>query len=221
MQALTEIEIEDAPSIFFRKGTSDEHLVATLLESKLEYDLPEIKPKIIMDAGANIGVVAIAMTHLYPEAKIYCYEPNPETFLILHKNTEHYPNIEIHKAALGAEEGHRELFHSDDPKNFGGCSLFENRVDMEKSPFEIVCFDVRKEIETIGQIDILKIDTEGSEFEILNAMTPEQRKGIHTICGELHGIKDYETLALLEPDFHLSFTKHLHAGNWPFHAQRK
>lgn len=40
----------------------------------------------IVDCGANIGMAVLYFKYLYPGAKIECYEPDRETFLILQKN---------------------------------------------------------------------------------------------------------------------------------------
>ena len=222
---LTECRVDGGkPSFFFRKGTSDEHILAANISENPEYIFPkELKPKVIFDIGANIGVVSVIMANVYPDAKIYAYEPNPVNFEILIKNTKGYgEQIEIHNAALAAEAGKMDLYLSDDPNNHGGCSLYQHRVDMSAKPFEVTCFSARKEFEMAGgKVDLVKIDCEGSEWQILSSLTPAQLQSIQIMVGELHGINDFQTLALLDPYFHIAVAKNLRDTNFPFTAQRR
>lgn len=50
----------------------------------------------------------------------------------------------------------------------------------------------------ISHLDLMKIDTEGSEFEIITDLDPNMLKEIKWIVGELHGVRDFEMLAYLD-----------------------
>lgn len=222
---LTEVQVQGGKSSFwFRKGTSDEHILARQLSNEPEYVFHgDLKPKVIFDVGANIGVLTVIMANIYPEAKIYAYEPNPINFEILIKNTKAYgERIEIHNAALAADAGRTDLYLSDDPRNHGGCSLYRDHSDPNAKPIEVTCFNASKEIEMAGgKVDLMKIDCEGSEWDILSTLTPAQLQAMTIIVGELHGINEWQTLALLAPYFHIAVAKDLRSTNFPFHAQRK
>ncbi|HEY7772510.1 MAG TPA: FkbM family methyltransferase, partial [Marinagarivorans sp.] len=51
------------------------------------------QPKVIVDAGANIGLAAIYFANQYPNAKIIAIEPEKGNFDQLTANTKPYPNI--------------------------------------------------------------------------------------------------------------------------------
>ena len=121
---LSKLEIENAPPIYFRKGTSDEELIHKNTGSESEYIFPEqAEPKVIFDIGANIGIISLVMTNLYPDAIIHAFEPVPTNYDILLRNIEEYPNIHPHFFALGSSEENKSISHSDNPKNFGGYSF--------------------------------------------------------------------------------------------------
>ncbi len=53
----------------------------------------------------------------------------------------------------------------------------------------------------IKKASLIKIDTEGAEYDMLKAMDPEMRQSVGWIIGELHGIRDFEILAYPSPFF--------------------
>ncbi len=59
----------------------------------------------IVDAGANKGQFALASSNRFPDANIFSYEPLPETFELLQKNTRRSERIKCFNYALGNESG--------------------------------------------------------------------------------------------------------------------
>src|SRR5262245_8086929 len=57
------------------------------------YELPWSgpDPRVIVDAGANIGLSSIWFATQYPEAKVIAIEPNRDNFALLEENTAAYP----------------------------------------------------------------------------------------------------------------------------------
>jgi FkbM family methyltransferase len=44
------------------------------------------KDDIVVDIGAHVGIFAILVALMYPEAKVYAFEPLPANFYFLQKN---------------------------------------------------------------------------------------------------------------------------------------
>src|SRR6266480_4789441 len=92
--------------IFYRPATSDPLAIYQVLlrrGKKAEYYLPErLQPEVILDIGSNIGTSILFFRERFPTAKIYGFEPHPETFRILEKNVAGLPSIEVFNYALGA-----------------------------------------------------------------------------------------------------------------------
>ena len=62
----------------------------------------------------------------------------------------------------------------------------------------------------ISKIDLIKIDTEGAEYDILISINTELISEVRWITGELHGNKDFELLDYLEKlDFNISMQKNI------------
>lgn len=76
--------------VYYRPHTSDRGIIYNILiqqGNKAEYYVPdEIKPDVIFDIGANIGITSIWLAKKYPAARIYSFEPVAENFEILEKN---------------------------------------------------------------------------------------------------------------------------------------
>ena len=91
--------------VHIRLGTTDVRVYEeVLLWGEYAFDLP-FSPKVIVNAGANIGMASIYFTHRYPEAKIIAIEPEASNFAVLVKNVQPYPTIIPIHAALWNRDG--------------------------------------------------------------------------------------------------------------------
>jgi FkbM family methyltransferase len=212
--------------VYFRPGSSDAELLYKILlypREKSEYWVPEsIVPGVIFDIGANIGIAAIYFAKLFPDSRIYSFEPVPGNFDILKKNTAPYPNISAYRMALGKKDSRMKMSGSDSAVNLGGYSFHRLGVNEEvkvevdvRSPSSIM-----KELK-VGKIDLIKVDTEGSEYDILTAIDPEILSSVKWITGELHGIRDFELLGYLAEWFDISAKKSLKKRLFNFSACNK
>jgi len=190
--------------VFYRTSSSDMTLIyEILLKSKYrsEYYFPEkIKPEVILDIGGNVGITSIYLASIFPNATIYSFEPLLENYKILQKNTQQYGNIKVFNIGLGSKNGSFKVFLSDDSENFGGVSFY-TKVEGNKTESYTECKvrninDVIQEL-NISAIDLMKIDTEGSEYDILSCLNEEILRSIFWITGELHGNRDFELLNYL------------------------
>jgi len=225
---LTYINWENT-KIYYRTCSSDMVLIyEILLKSELnrEYYFPkEIKPKIIFDIGGNIGITAIYLANIFPESIIYSFEPLQENFEILKKNAANYKNIKVFNFGLGSKSGSFKVFLSDDKNNFGGVS-FKDSVEgnLDYSNTECIVKNINDFIseEGISSVDLIKIDTEGAEFEILTTFNKEYLDKTSWITGELHGNRDFELLNFLDiSGFSISVHKNINNRLFMFNAGRK
>jgi len=173
--------------LYLRLRTSDVPLFRSILLEN-EYDWPFAKlPRVIVDAGANVGFTSVFYATRYPEAKIIAIEPEPSNFAILRRNIAPYPNVEAIQAALWKE---REDVHIVDPGL--GCWAFQVRGQVEPDGSVADCGTAAAvTVDTIlsdfglGYIDILKVDIEGSEREVFeHSATWIDRVGV--IVTEFH-----------------------------------
>lgn len=122
-------------------------------------------PNIIVDVGAHIGIYTIKCAYVYPKAKIYSIEPEEENFKLLEKNI-YLNNLEKRvvplKLAFFNKRGYMKL--ALDEFRSGQHSLLKSCKKME-SVKVITLDDFLDKINK--KIDLIKIDTEGSEYNVL------------------------------------------------------
>lgn len=148
-------------------------------------------PKTIFDIGASMGAFAKFAHSLFPNARIFCFEPNPRSFELLKKNCPFAVNINAAVRYDGANvltdgEGAtgggfittREGFESAaSAKSDADHFIYSVVGEVKTTTIEAVCRE-----HNIKVIDLLKIDCEGSEWDIFKGITTPVNK----IIGEYH-----------------------------------
>ena len=156
-----------------------------------EYKLNEIEFQdndIVLDIGANVGSVSILLAKKYPKLKIYSFEPHPINFENFLQNIElnKVDNIiPIQKAVSKNSNVVQEL--SLCYTNTGATSLFKS-VAGAKDTFKVYTIsidDILNEF-NINEIKFLKIDCEGSEFDILEHSAKIKNIPVHNLSVEIH-----------------------------------
>ena len=212
--------------IRYRPGTSDTALIYSVLLKqgrKSEYWVPQsLDPAVILDIGANIGISSIYFSGRFPRAQIYAFEPVPQNVALLSRNLANYDRAHISPVALGRKNGTVEMFASDSPHNFGGFSFYDRGSDTgRKMAVEMRdANSVLREL-CIDHVDLIKIDTEGAEYDILTALDESLLRSVKWIMGELHGERDFELLAFLSRWFDIETKKSLKNRLFMFRACNK
>lgn len=212
--------------LYFRPGTGDADLLHRILlkpDAKREYHFPrDLKPKVILDIGANIGAASLLLREYYPEARIIAFEPEPDNFAVLKLNTQADKNIEIHCVGLSSEDREAKLFLEDDSRNLGGYSTRRFGSEVKSvSTVKLRRADSFLSMLGVHHVDLIKIDTEGAEREILEALDTSVLRTASWICGELHGVDDFELLNRLSPTFNIGIRKSWFSRLSHFEACRK
>ena len=215
-------------TVWYRPGSSDTELIYKILlrrGMKGEYAIdPAILARLgevrtVLDIGANIGVSAVYFAKLFPKARVVAFEPSPDNVELLRKNTQGLGRIEVVPLALGERDGTLEFFASEAAANFGGFSRFEAGSDVGRKTSVPVRHAGRLLTELgVASADVIKIDTEGSEWEVLSALGEDFLSRTKYISGELHGHRDFELFALLNAHFQIAVRKRLQDRVYMFQA---
>jgi FkbM family methyltransferase len=126
--------------------------------------------KCIVEVGARYGDETIMLSKIFDKPRIYSFECNPNTIDRCFSNLANYPTINFFPHGLGKDE---EIlpFYSYTQDN-DGASSFYKRIDSDftqKITGNILVRKLESMIteENITCIDLLCMDTQGSEIDIL------------------------------------------------------
>jgi FkbM family methyltransferase len=124
---------------------------------------------IIVDIGAHIGYYTLLFSKLVgPNGKVYAFEPDPDNFDILQKNTSDLKNVEIFKIALSDIEGKISFYKIYEST---GChSIVLPEAKAEKIIVDSITLDSFLDYKKISDLDFIKIDIEGGEPFALKGM---------------------------------------------------
>lgn len=173
----------------------------------LTHCIPSFIPKTIFDVGANVGDFTKNGLEFFPESNYYCFEPSEKTHEKL-KNKLNQDNIHLYKLALSNVNETLPF-----TKNYNVCNSLVVKKQSDKDNVQKDKLDIRiralsgeeielESVETktldffckeklINKIDLLKIDTEGFDFEVLQgAERMLQQKQIDVIYTELTFAKE-------------------------------
>jgi FkbM family methyltransferase len=123
----------------------------------------------ILDCGSNIGMSVLFFKKLYPNARITAFEPDPATFALLVRNiaTNNLANVEAHQIALAAKAGTLDFNRDRDPET---SSLLMS-VNPQRQSGQRIAVEARPLSGYISEnIDLLKIDIEGSETDVMHEL---------------------------------------------------
>jgi FkbM family methyltransferase len=212
--------------LHYRPGTSDQDLIYEILlktGKKGDYWLPDdIEADVILDIGANIGITSTYLATRFPKARIFAFEPVPANFAVLKENVGQFENVRALPVALGRENGSFEMFTSDTESNLGGFSFYRAGSDVtQKVRVEVRSSESMMRELSIDHADVIKIDTEGAEFDILSSLQKDFLSRVKWIYGELHGNRDFELLAYLSEHFDIGVKRTMGKRLFMFHARNK
>jgi FkbM family methyltransferase len=147
------------------------------------YETSKQGVNLIIDVGSNIGISALYFGKKFPKAKIICFEPSPKAFEILCKNmmANNKTYVTCHNFGLGKTVSNLFLISNTQGATTARVSYVNSgnheRVDIKKLSTYIN-----------EEVGILKIDTEGSEIEILDDLIETKKlRLVETIIVEFHG----------------------------------
>jgi FkbM family methyltransferase len=171
--------------VFIRPGTTDiEVMQQVLLDNEYDFKMPVV-PRVIVDAGANIGLAAVYFAKVFPNATIIAIEPDRSNYDLIVRNTEGYQQIKALQMALWNSDGEINIF---DPHG-GHCGFRTGEGNagsieaVAKTPAITVDSLMRKY--GFEKIELLKLDIEGAEREVLNSSSGWINQ-VDVIMVELH-----------------------------------
>lgn len=138
---------------------------------------------VILDIGANVGYFTLACCDFF-DAHVYALEPEPSNAEQFLANINLNPEFDINflEAALWSQDCQLEI-----SCQFGGSSLFHHSTKDNIALVQAVSVDTLfSDFWVPYQIDLMKMDVEGAEYEILKTLNPEMMSRVNVFIIEFH-----------------------------------
>jgi FkbM family methyltransferase len=166
------------------------HDVRTVNEVFCRHDYGATAPGVVVDVGANIGVSAAYFLTRRPDAVVHCWEPVDHNLEVLRANTAAFGDrCRIHEAAMAPTAGTAD-FLVEPVGRYSGLAEHLSGGPTHRT-VQVRCDAVADALRAVvaehGRIDLLKIDTEGSEDAIVAAIPADLRDSIGLVVHERPG----------------------------------
>jgi FkbM family methyltransferase len=144
--------------------------------------------RVAVDVGANIGISALYFLTRNSQSRAYLFEPDPKNVERLKLNlTAYQGRYEVEEVAVTLADG--EATFASEPSGRYGTLLIDEPSYWEQTLITVQTRAIDSILEDVlsreDRVDILKIDTEGTEEELVAAIRPEILDRIATIVYEL------------------------------------
>lgn len=141
-----------------------------------------------VDVGANIGLTILYYYYFNKNSKISAFEPEEENFAYLTKNIKinNIPNVTFYKVALTDKKQKSIKFYkiTDGVQSLGSALTLNQNL---KHVVEFVKTDKLSNYIQEKSKYIIKIDTEGAEYAIINDLISSRKiQNVKTILFESH-----------------------------------
>lgn len=157
---------------------------------------------IIFDVGAHHGQTALTYNKLFSNPQIFSFEPFGESYATLSNTVKDFGNIKTFNTALSNITGEVD-FHSNQssatnsilPTHQEGAAIWDaNLLDtVKKIKVPVTTVDEFIIAQTISHVDILKIDTQGTEYLVIEgALNSIKADKIKLIYMEILTLPTYE-----------------------------
>ena len=152
----------------------------------------------IIDCGSNVGDTILYFKRLYPECTILGFEPHPPTLEVLKRNLaeNRVPGVTVKEVALAGGKTRTSLYAG--PSDGGSLQVSLHPTFTADGAPSVVQTGVLSE-HIHGNVDFLKIDTEGSELWILSELRDSGKiRNLSKMAIEYHHhVGDHDGLSAL------------------------
>jgi FkbM family methyltransferase len=139
---------------------------------------PIEKDDIVLDIGASVGPFTFSILDKQPK-HVYCFEPKKTLFDTMVQNIGNNSNVTLINKGINNVDGETEfkgLYFSDVVETHGRTAIAD-----------AITFDTFLEEYEVSQIDFMKIDCEGGEYDIFTTeRLPWIKQNVKKIVGEWH-----------------------------------
>jgi FkbM family methyltransferase len=157
----------------------------------------------VFEVGAFDGRDALRYTDLFPQARVFAFEPVPESFAMVAAKSVACPRITCFNVAVADRPGTAEFHLSNwidassllKPKvtgsTFDAYQASSRSITVSVDTLDAVCAR-----EQVDRVDLLKMDAQGAELRILEGASDLFARGaVDMVYSEVHFMESYEGAA--------------------------
>jgi FkbM family methyltransferase len=159
----------------------------------------------IVDIGANVGFFSVWARRRFPNATIHAYEPNPRAVEYLRANCEKL-KIEVFPEAVGATAGFVSIV------DVGDSNQARIRSNGPGDIRQISLCDVLSRAG--GQIDLLKVDCEGGEWNMFDDPSPWREVSHLRMEYHLWGVRERREIFVVLEALGFDVWRHWPSSEW-------
>ncbi len=162
--------------------TRHDLLTVNEIFARLDYRAPETL-RVAVDVGANIGLAALYFLTRNATSRVYSIEPNPQNLARIPRTLGNLAGRCDVSGVAAAEADGEAPFYTEETGRYGsfGRGWRSESITVRTRSFTEILDDV---LEREGHIDVLKVDTEGSEEELVSSIPDRQLDRIDRIYYE-------------------------------------
>ncbi len=189
------VETRDGLVMELRPGGGDRFaFYETVIRRDYLQDGVELQPgQTVIDIGANIGGFTLVAAQVVGDSgRVIAVEPERQTFERLERNIAHngFEQVAALKLAVGGAPGEAVLYTFDNPLMSSIVRDDHDAVPPEGAQvIEVVTLGQLLDGQGVERCDLLKMDCEGAEYDIVDALDAETAGRIGRIVMETHPVE--------------------------------
>lgn len=171
--------------------TWDDLLTVNEIFARRDYEAPETL-RVAVDVGANIGIASLYFLTRNPTAKVYSVEPDPKNAARIPRTLADFADrYELQQVAAADADG-TATFFVEPTGRYGGLDQTwqSDVITVPTRSFTTMLDEILAREE---RIDVLKVDTEGSERALVASIQPHQLERIDRIYYETDAPAPFHT----------------------------
>lgn len=143
--------------------------------------------RVIVDVGANVGDWTRQYLAHAPHATFFCFEPASATFGVLQRRMTGIDRVQTVRAAIGGQPGPATMYHQRASVQNTLIAPTGSNAATGTETVQVITLDAFTDALDIGDIDLLKTDTEGFDEQVLLGATALlQQKRVGFVLAEVN-----------------------------------
>lgn len=157
-------------------------------EYRIDWIAQGLEAPVVLDVGAHVGCFSVTAARRLEGSQVYSYEASPTTSTYLFRNIEQNgltDRVHGFHLAVRAEQGELEIADYGAASGHNGVLHLDEGVEHVTVP----AVAMREALTKSGRsADLVKIDTEGGEYDMVLGSDPADWSGVRRVVMEYHNL---------------------------------